>query len=270
MKKKPNAAQKIERLDPNAVQRLASDPTVSAWAMASAGTGKTKVLTDRVLRLMLSGTRPEQILCLTFTRAAASVMTNRIRDELADWATCDDKALHAKLSALTGENPDAQTMARARQMCAEFLDAPGGMRIQTIHSFSQSLLKRFPIESGVPPYFDVMDDQTASELLREAQANVLEEAHKNPGSPLAHAISLITPEVNEDDFMGLISELTYRRGQLLRIFEQKGGMEATIDSVFKYLDVARDASTTSAAASARGSPGHAPRAARRTARSASE
>ena len=231
---------KKERLDPNMMQRRASDPAVSAWVTASAGTGKTKVLTDRVLRLMLSGARPDQILCLTFTRAGASVMTNRIRDELGAWATCDDETLEAKLTRLTGRKPEAEMVTRARQMFAAFLDAHGGMRIQTIHSFSQSLLRRFPIESGIPPYFDVMDDQTAAEALREAQAEVLKQIQKDPDSELAKAVNKITPEVSEDDFVSLITELTYRRGQLITTIENHGGIEGTIDAVFKYLNVSRN------------------------------
>lgn len=237
--------QKKERLDPGAMQRRASDPAVSAWVTASAGTGKTKVLTDRVLRLMLNGSRPDQILCLTFTRAAASVMTNRIRDELGLWATCDDKTLQAKLTRLTGRKPKEETLTRARQMFAAFLDAHGGLRVQTIHAFSQSLLRRFPIESGIPPYFDVMDDQTASEALREAQAEILKKTQQDPDSPLAKAINMITPEVAEDDFVSLISELTYRRGQLLPIFENHGGIEGTIDAVFQYMNASRDQTSKS-------------------------
>jgi len=237
------ARPKKERLDPNMMQRRASDPAASAWVTASAGTGKTKVLTDRFLRLMLNGARPDQILCLTFTRAAASVMTNRIRDELAAWAACDDVALQAKLAKLTGAKPEKETVTRARQMFAEFLDAHGGAQIRTIHSFSQSLLKRFPIESGIPPYFDVMDDQTAEESLREAQVEVLKHIQKNPDSPLALAVNMVTPEVSEADFADLIGELTYRRGQLLGIFEKHGGIEATIDAVFKYMNSPRGQTT---------------------------
>lgn len=238
-KKKPErqaAEPKKIQLDPNMMQRRASDPHISAWVTASAGTGKTKVLTDRVLRLMLNGAAPDQILCLTFTRAAASVMTNRIRDELASWATCDDKTLTAKLNKLIGKKPEEDTIKRARRLFASFLDAPNGMRIQTIHSFSQSLLRRFPIESGIPPYFDVMDEQTASESLREAKAEVLKQIQKEPNSPLAKAVNMITPEVSEDDFVSLISELTYRRGQLLSIFDKHGGVEGTIDAIYKYLN----------------------------------
>jgi ATP-dependent helicase/nuclease subunit A len=228
--KKDNA-----KIDPNVTQRKASDPATSVWVTASAGTGKTKVLTDRTLRLMLEGARPDQILCLTFTRAAASVMTNRIRDELGSWATCDEETLKEKLTKLTGRPPEAATITRARQMFAEFLDAHGEMRIQTIHSFSQALLRRFPIESGIPPYFDVMDDQTVAEELREAQADVLKEISRDPHSPLAKAVGMVTPEVAEDDFVSLITELTYRRGQLMSIFKEHGGLEGTIDAVYNYL-----------------------------------
>lgn len=223
------------RPDPNVVQRQASDPAASVWVTASAGTGKTKVLTDRVLRLMLDGAKPDQILALTFTRAAASVMTNRIREELANWATCDDETLVDKLTKVTGRKPDAATMTRARQLFAEFLDNYGGMRIQTIHSFSQSLLRRFPIESGIPPYFDVMDEQTAAEMLRESQADVLRQIRKDPHTPLARAVNLVTPEMSEDDFAALIGEITYRRGQLFQTFEKHGGIEETIDAVYTQL-----------------------------------
>ena len=222
--------------DPNVVQRQASDPSASVWVTASAGTGKTKVLTDRVLRLMLSGSQPDQILCLTFTRAAASVMTNRIREELSAWATCDDATLEDRLTKLNGIAPDEDTTKRARQLFAEFLDAYGGMRIQTIHSFSQSLLRRFPIESGIPPYFDVMDEQTSSEMLREAQADVLRDVQRDPTTPLAKAVQMVTPEVPEDDFAAIIGDLTYRRGQLFTVFGQNGGLEGTVANIYKYLN----------------------------------
>ncbi|HYD17240.1 MAG TPA: UvrD-helicase domain-containing protein, partial [Patescibacteria group bacterium] len=232
------------RPDPNVVQRQASDPTASVWVSASAGTGKTKVLTDRTLRLMLNGAKPDQILAITFTRAAASVMTNRIREELSTWATCDEETLVEKLTKLTGRKPEAEQVTRARQMFAEFLDAYGGMRIQTIHSFSQSLLRRFPIESGIPPYFDVMDEQTSSEMLREAQADVLRQIQKDPNTPLARAVNLITPEVSEDDFSAIVNELTYRRGQLYGIFEKHGGVEETIDAVFTHMKAPKGLDTS--------------------------
>lgn len=236
--RRPDAFNKksTRKPDPNVVQRLASDPAASVWVTASAGTGKTKVLTDRVLRLMLAGAAPDGVLCVTFTTAAAALMTIRIRDELSQWATMDHAALVSRLEKLTGEKPDAQTQARARRLFAEFLDAPAGMRIQTIHALAQDMIRRFPIESGIPPYFEVMDDQTASDLLRDARAQVLRDVQKNPNTPLAQAVRMVTPEVAEDDFVNLIGELTYRRGELLSIFAQHGGIEGTIADVYAYLD----------------------------------
>ncbi len=226
-------------LNPDYAQRSASNPKISAWVTASAGTGKTKVLTDRVLRLMLEGAKAEEILCLTFTRAGAAVMTNRIREELSVWATCPDEKLEKKLLKLAGRRPDAGQMRRARGLFAEFLDAPGGMRIQTIHAFAQSLIRRFPIESGIPPYFDVMDDQTAAELLREAQSDILRQVEQHPDTPLARAVRMIAPEVAEDEFVSLMTTLTYRRGQLLSVFKEQGGLEPTITAVYNYMNAPR-------------------------------
>ena len=135
-----------------AEQLRASDPTACAWVAASAGSGKTQVLRDRVLRLLLSGARPTGILCLTFTRAAAAEMANRIANRLRDWAVSDEAALIKDLEALIGAPPTRGTVRNARRLFARVLDAPGGMRIETIHAFCQSLLRRFPLEAGVAPH----------------------------------------------------------------------------------------------------------------------
>lgn len=230
---------KKKKANPTVVQRRASDPNFSVWVTASAGTGKTKVLTDRVLRLLLQGSKPDDILCMTFTNAGASVMKNRIRDELSHWTTCSDKVLVSSLKKLTGKTPTVGDKKRARQLFAEFLDTPGSLRIQTIHSFSQSLLKRFPIEAGVPPYFDVMDDQTASEFLRDAQAEILNEIKEKPDTDLARAVHLITPEVSEEDFVALTREITYRRGQLKSMLREHGGLDETVQAVYDYMDMSR-------------------------------
>lgn len=226
--------------DPNIAQRQASDPTASVWVTASAGTGKTKVLTDRVLRLMLEGAAPESILCVTFTTAAAALMTIRIREELSQWTTMSDADLSARLQKLTGDTVDTATRDRARRLFAQFLDAGEGMRIQTIHALAQDLIRRFPIESGIPPYFSIMDDQTAADLLRDARAEVLRDVQKYPKTALAKAVRMVTPEVGEDDFVNLIGELTYRRGELLSIIEEKGGLEATIEAIYDFLDAPQD------------------------------
>ncbi len=149
-------------VDPNQQQRLAASPTTSVWVSASAGTGKTKVLTDRVLNLLLTGTQPQRILCLTFTRAAAAEMESRIADQLGRWTMMEEDILLNTLEELLGEKPEDQMIQRARRLFAEVLDTPGGMNIQTIHAFCQSLLGRFPLEADVAPHFALMDERDAA------------------------------------------------------------------------------------------------------------
>ncbi len=151
----------------------AAHPRASVWVEASAGTGKTTVLTDRLLRLMLEGTDPARILCLTFTRAAAAEMANRLDGELAKWATLPAGELVQTLQQLTGEFADEETIARARRLFALVLDTPGGIKISTIHAFCQTLLRRFPLEAGVSPEFAVIEERGADELLGEAAQNVI-------------------------------------------------------------------------------------------------
>jgi ATP-dependent helicase/nuclease subunit A len=147
-----------------ALQKRAADPRRSVWVSASAGSGKTRVLVDRTLRLMLSGTRPEKILCITFTKAAAAEMSNRLNGLLGDWSVQPDQVLYKNLTELMDRAPSDDEMKRARRLFANVLDAPGGLKIQTIHSFCESVLGRFPLESGIAPNFDVMDERTAAEI----------------------------------------------------------------------------------------------------------
>ena len=152
------------RDEANRAQRIAADPRVSAFVAASAGSGKTKLLTDRLLRLMLGGADPARIQCLTFTKAAAAEMELRLQRRLGAWVTSDDAKLDAELRAL--EVPaTADTRRRARALFATVLDLPGGMRIGTIHAFCQSLLRRFPLEAAISPHFRLMDDADAAVAL---------------------------------------------------------------------------------------------------------
>ncbi|MBJ7417179.1 MAG: double-strand break repair helicase AddA [Niveispirillum sp.] len=227
----------IRPTDPNVLQRLASDPESSVWVGASAGTGKTKVLTDRVLRLMLAGTDPSRILCLTFTKAAAAEMANRIADRLSVWAVQDEDKLRANLHALTGREPSRGDVVAARRLFARVLDTAGGMKIQTIHAFCQSLLRRFPLEAGLAPNFEVMDDRTAEELLAEAKQSVLLAGRFEPGSLLANAVDLLTGSVSEDEFNDLLASLTAERGRLKRILDAQGGLEPAIAALRSSLRV---------------------------------
>ena len=173
------------------VQQEALDPAESVWVSASAGTGKTKVLTDRLLALMLDGTDPAHILCLTFPRAAAAEMANRINPRLAAWTTMPPGKLAQELVALTGRYPQDYEIARARQLFALILDVPGGAKIATIHAFCQSLLRRFPLEAGVPPEFAVTDERGAAEALAEAAEAVIVAAREGAEPGLAEALAVV-------------------------------------------------------------------------------
>lgn len=147
-------------------QQRAADPAHSVWLSANAGSGKTKVLTDRVARLLLQGTQPQRILCLTYTKAAAAEMQNRLFVRLGEWAMMPEAKLRDALGALGLESdPSADVLAEARRLFARAIETPGGLKIQTIHSFCAGLLRRFPLEAGVSPGFTEMDDRVA-ELMR--------------------------------------------------------------------------------------------------------
>ena len=167
-------------------QHAAARPDRSTWLSANAGSGKTRVLTDRVARLLLAGVSPQHILCLTYTKAAASEMQNRLFETLGAWAMTPDAALTEALRALGhGGETDTPALRRARRLFAQAIETPGGLRIQTIHSFCAGLLRRFPLEAGVTPQFTEMDDQTAR-LLR---AEIVEEIAAGPEAGLLHEVA---------------------------------------------------------------------------------
>lgn len=158
-------------------QLLASDPARHIWVSASAGTGKTHVLTDRLLRLMLDGAAPDRILALTFTKAAAAEMQTRLTGRLSGWLVLDDAALDSELLALAMP-ATAAMRARARRLFGLALDVPGGLKVQTLHSFAQGLLAGFPLEAGLSPGFSALEERDALLLKRRA----LHEAIRDGGS----------------------------------------------------------------------------------------
>ncbi len=191
-------------------QSAASDPTASAWVSANAGTGKTHVLKLRVLRLLLAGTAPERLLCLTYTKAAAAEMSQRVFADLARWATISGSELDAQLQRLLGHSASADETNRARQLFARAIETPGGLKFQTIHAFCERLLQRFPLEAGVPPGFSILDDEGADELLREAINSVLERATRN-GAPLAQPLRLAATFAAGDRFDDILREALAKR-----------------------------------------------------------
>jgi len=228
-------------VDAHAAQRRAAAPGASAWVSASAGTGKTKVLTDRLLGLMLEGSDPARILCLTFTRAAAAEMANRLNERLADWATLPHDAFVEELRALTGRDPDEARLARARQLFARVLDTPGGVKIATIHAFCQALLRRFPLEADVSPEFAVLDERGAREALLEAAESVIVAAREEKdGGGLAEALAVVAGHVAEERFGMLMSALAGERGRLRRALED--GCAALRDRLCTALSLAGETS----------------------------
>jgi ATP-dependent helicase/nuclease subunit A len=172
----------------SARQVEAAHPRASTWLAANAGSGKTRVLTDRVARLLLGGVEPQHILCLTYTKAAASEMQNRLFKRLGEWAMKPDPSLRAALAEL-GEGADltADRLARARQLFARAIETPGGLRIQTIHSFCATLLRRFPLEAGVSPQFTELDDRAAKLLREEIVQDMADHLHPAVMTELAAA-----------------------------------------------------------------------------------
>jgi ATP-dependent helicase/nuclease subunit A len=191
-------------------QARASDPKLSAWVSAHAGSGKTYVLTQRVVRLLLEGAPPSRILCLTYTKAAAANMAARIHALLAKWAVLDDAALDAEVTRLAGPRLDAATRDFARKLFARAVETPGGLKIQTIHAFCERLLHRFPFEANAPAGFRVLDEIERGELLSRARRETLALAMREGGA-LLEAARCVARETNGADFDGLLDELLKNR-----------------------------------------------------------
>src|SRR5260221_13738466 len=167
----------------------ASDPAVSAWVTANAGSGKTDVLAQRVIRLLLEGVDPAKILCITFTKAAAANMANRVFDELRRWTALDDAELDAAIRRISNLQPDAARRTLARRLFARALETPGGPKGQTIHAFCTRLLHHFPFEAHVAARFTVLEEAAQSQRLGQITPTVLLDAALSPERALGHALA---------------------------------------------------------------------------------
>jgi ATP-dependent helicase/nuclease subunit A len=208
-------------------RHTASDPATSVWVSANAGSGKTKVLTDRVLRLLLQGAHPSKILCLTYTNAATAEMKNRIYKQLSDWVAYDDTRLKESLLDLTGNAPDPEVMNLARALFATVIESPEGVRIQTIHALCQSLLRRFPVESGVPPHFRVLDEEASKALIDEARRQMLTSGLSDQ-TDLAKTLQRFAHKMNEFTFSEMLKQIVKSRRKLQMILQPEKGIERTI------------------------------------------
>ncbi len=228
---------KSDGLQPDVAQRKASDPAASIWVGASAGSGKTKVLADRVIRLLLAGVLPQRILCLTFTKAAAAEMAIRITRQLAKWATCDDDTLRGELDKLQNRPPEPEQLDNARRLFARVLSCPGGMRIRTIHAFGQEILRRFPVEAGLAPHFVLLDEADAHALRLDAQADVLQAASAAPQSPEGKALDKLVRDIGEESFANLLKEAVQDMPRLNAAISHAGGFKKLIAAMRGLLDL---------------------------------
>jgi ATP-dependent helicase/nuclease subunit A len=204
-------------------QVTAADPDLSVFVTANAGSGKTTTLVDRVARLLLRRVQPGEILCVTYTKAAAAEMQARLFDKLGRWAVADDRELAKSLAELDGRDPGALTgadLSDARRLFARALETPGGLKIQTIHAFCEKLLKRFPLEAGVSPSFRVLENEAAIALSHEAREDLARAALAAPDGPIGLAYAHFAVELDWGSFHDLLGKIESERGNLIAYVER--------------------------------------------------
>ena len=220
------------------VQRETSDPAVSAWVAANAGSGKTHVLAQRVIRLLLDGTDPAKILCLTYTKAAAANMAQRVFGTLAAWATLDDAALDAAVRDVDGKKPGAARRVRARRLFAEALETPGGLKIQTIHAFCTRILHQFPFEADVAARFAVLEERTETELLDRLRLQVLLDAAAAPDGALGRALGMAIVAAADSTFGDVVREAIRHRRTITDGIARAGSVAGLVAVLSQRLGVA--------------------------------
>jgi ATP-dependent helicase/nuclease subunit A len=220
-----------------APQLAASDPTVSAWVSANAGSGKTYVLAQRVIRLLLDGTPPSKILCLTYTKAAAANMANRVFERLGGWATLGDEQLDAEIRAVGVKRIDAMLRARARKLFAEALETPGGLKVQTIHAFCTRLLQQFPFEADVAARFQVLDETQQKQMLEKIRMDVLLAAAAQPDSPAGNALATVIPLASDWSFQLALPEAVREHRRVTEWLERAGSVEAAMAELSQALGI---------------------------------
>jgi ATP-dependent helicase/nuclease subunit A len=201
-------------------QLVASDPKVSAFVTANAGSGKTRTLVDRTARLLLEGAQPEAILCVTYTKAAAAEMQRRLFETLGRWAVMADAELARQLEQIEARPDD---LSRARALFAQALETPGGLKIQTVHAFCEKLLRRFPLEAGVSPGFQVLDEQAAREISSTARRELAENALDDPEGPVGQAYTRFATQLHLRAFHELLERFEAER-VAIREYLDAGGV----------------------------------------------
>jgi len=192
-------------------QVQASNPKVSVFVDANAGSGKTSTLVTRVARLLLAGAPPETILCVTFTKAGAAEMQTRLYKQLGAWAVMESPDLEKALAAI---EEDGRDLNAARALFARALETPGGLKIQTIHAFCEKLLRRFPLEAGISPAFTVLDDAAAIEVATRAREGLAKYVLDHPDGEVAAAYGHFSIELDYQSFNDMFSDFTAKRAAI--------------------------------------------------------
>ncbi len=221
-------------------QREASDPAISAWVSANAGSGKTHVLAQRVIRLLLDGVEPARILCITFTRAAAGNMANRVFDELRKWTALDDIELAKAMKNAGAGNTGGKMRARARKLFALALETPGGLKVQTIHAFCTHILHLFPFEANVAARFSVLDEAQEAQLLEKMTNEVLLDAAGNQESDTGRALQYAIGAVADLTFRDLIGKTIAERDAVEAWLNSAGGLNGAAMQLSRALNIAVD------------------------------
>jgi ATP-dependent helicase/nuclease subunit A len=220
-----------------ATQARASDPASSAFVSANAGSGKTHVLVQRVIRLLLNNVPPEKILCITFTKAAAANMAQRVFETLGHWITLDDAALDRVIRDAGVARHDAKIRMRARELFACALETPGGLKVQTIHALCTRLLQQFPFEANVPARFSVLDDRDQNEMMERANLKVLLEASRDPDSATGRALTTAMASAADVTFKDVVREACLSRDHFIAWTDAAGSAEAAALQVSTELGV---------------------------------
>ncbi|GAB5468581.1 MAG: double-strand break repair helicase AddA [Rhodospirillales bacterium] len=219
------------------LQHQALDPQATIWVEASAGSGKTKVLVDRCLRLLLDGTKPERLLCITFTKAAASEMASRLMQTLSYWVARSETDLEADLDSLLGRHPTESESRIARQLFALVLDTPGGLKVQTLHAFCQAVLTRFPLEADVSPGFRALEERDAAALMAAAREDLMQRVALD--GALRQALSRLLVAEGEEGVVEVAGLVAQQRDALLPLLDQ--GTLPPLLRLAERLDLAFDA-----------------------------
>jgi ATP-dependent helicase/nuclease subunit A len=218
-------------------QARASDPAASSFVSANAGSGKTHVLVQRVIRLLLSDVPPEKILCITFTKAAAANMAERVFSTLGHWVTLDDAALDAAIRESGIPHPTALLRKSARKLFACALETPGGLKVQTIHALCTRLLQQFPFEANVPARFAVLDDRDQNEMMERANLGVFLEASRNPESATGRALMMAMASAADVTFKDVIREACLSRDHFMAWTDAAGSAHAAAAQISAALGV---------------------------------